>query len=431
MRCTFDSRVTAYLKLKHDIPPAGTGGGGQSKWPAVKIEAVADPPTSAQLLSQEMLAASQRDHFGVYVAGAPRGVVFVAYPQTAAPTQQVIFRLVDVDGRTVQEETENLPPYEATLNVHLLSPSQGNRHPHIEVIPVVNGQEECPSRYPVHMMQNPLDFPAVKAYNGGTIWQESRQRYEFTGFIPEATDVHFSIPEKPLPFFGAFDNRFRAGVIFGGAIYEDGTVELTLLQAEALVRALSVDLFNKRHKLAMPAKVTNRPWEVLRKVEIPLGTVELVKEDYVGLPFLHAPVLDLFGLIQVHVASSGGVTYGIKLSGMVKPFVPGVDARITASTGAQAEIGYGLGIIGGVAAVGYTMGLGAALDVPVDITVLPQPDLNVPKVCFRINAFRARLGPVSVGHQTARGRHQPFLEAGAGRISPGLSGSLCGQGGRS
>src|SRR5690606_17892501 len=79
--------------------------------------------------------------------------------------------------------------------------------------------------------------------------------------------------------------------------------------------------------------------------------------------------------------------YGIKMSGYAKPFAPEIGARVTASAGAQGEIGYGLGVIGGIAAVGYSLGLGAALDVPVDITVLPQPDLKVPEVCFRINAF--------------------------------------------
>ncbi len=147
------------------------------------------------------------------------------------------------------------------------------------------------------------------------------------------------------------------------------------------------DLYNHQKSLPIPEGALSNPWQALQNVRVNLGTFDLVPEDYVGLPFAHVPVLDLFGLVQLHVASSGGVTYGIKMQGWVKPFSPEVGARVTAKGGAQAEVGYGLGIIGGIAAVGYTLGLGAELDVPVDITVLPQPDISVPEVCFSINAF--------------------------------------------
>lgn len=388
--CALDPRVSVYLKLKSDERPAGEGGSGVTRWPQTTI--VADVGELDQqllaALANDLLAASQRDHFGVYLAGVPRGVVFVAYPQTASPPDQVRFRLVDTDGRVVQEETENLPPYEATLRVGDLSPSDGARHPKIEVVPVFGGREGCPSSYPVHMMADPATLRGVKPFdNQRTIWNAGRARYEFYGFIPNAADVNFSIPSKPLDFFGAFQNTMRAGVIVAGWVYEDGRVEISAVYTDALVRVLSVTLYEDHKKLDLPQLPSGSPWQALRTLRVDLGSFDVVKEDSVGLPFTHAPVLDLFTLIQVHVATSGDITYGIKMSGWTKPFAPEIGARVTATAGAQGEVGYGLGVIGGIAAVGYSLGLGAALDVPVDITVLPQPDLKVPEVCFRIEAF--------------------------------------------
>ena len=325
----------------------------------------------------------------------------------------MFFSLIDVNGQIRQTKVVTTAPFEAAMDVGLLSPSLGNTHPKIQVIPYVNGQPDCATSYPVHVMADPLAFPAVKPLNGGTLW--NGRRYEFTGFIPKATDVQFFLPPEALDYFGQFDNRFRAGVLFGGVIYETGQVDITLLRAEVLARALNVDLYNKQRQLDIPAGVTSNPWQYLRAVKINLGTFDLVAEDYAGLPFLHVPVLDLFGLIQVHVASSGGVTYGIKLSGTVKPFVPGVEAKITASVGAQAEIGYGLGIIGGVAAVGYTMGLGAAMDSACGHHGAPPTGPHRTQGLLSHQRLRPGLGAIPVGHQTARRGYQSFLETGAGR----------------
>jgi hypothetical protein len=386
--CALDPRVSVYLKLKDDVLPAGQASSAATRWPQATITEVSDPDQRLAALATDLLAASQRDHFGVYLAGVPRAVAFTAYPQTASAPDQVRFRLVDIDGRVVQEETENLPPYEATLRVGDLSPSQGTRHPKIEVAPVFGGREGCTASYPVHVMADPATLPAVKPFdNRRTVWNADRARYDFYGFMPNVADVSFSIPSKPLPYFGAFQNNLRAGVIFAGWVFEDGRVEIRAVYADALVRALSVKLYESRKKLDLPQQPFGSPWQTLRELRIDLGSFDLVAEDSVGLPFTHAPVLDLFALIQVHVATSGDVTYGIKMGGWAKPFAPEIGARVTATAGAQGEVGYGLGVIGGIAAVGYSLGLGAALDVPLDITVLPQPDLNVSEVCFRINAF--------------------------------------------
>ncbi|MGB5050545.1 MAG: choice-of-anchor Q domain-containing protein [Caldilineaceae bacterium] len=392
--CSLDSRTTAYLQLARQIPPAGGGGdGGLSldgtvSWQPVDGSLISDQNALFAMLRSDVLARSQRDHFGVYLSGVPRAVEFLAYPQTEKTADKMIFRLVDVDGQVKETVTSsNLQGFRASLRVDKLSPSRGNIHPKIQVVPVVDGVEYCPSNYPVYVLADPVDSPAVKPFDGPTFWNEIRQRYEFNGFVPKATDVQFSLPPKPLPFFESFNNHFRAGVIFKGVVYENGEVEITQVLADAYAVALSAHLITYRRGINLPSQTLTNPWQALKQLRVGLGSFDLVKENYVGLPFVHVPVLDLFGLVQLHVASSGGVTYGVKMSGWVKPFVPEVGATLTASAGAQAEVGYGLGIIGGVAAVGYSLGLGAALDVPVAMTILPKPDLSVPQVCFRINAF--------------------------------------------
>ncbi len=384
-RCVVDTRTTAYLKLTSDINAAGNENGGfQIVWqPTGRL----NESEHLLKLSEEILAKTQRDHFGVYISGVERTLDFTAFPQTATPAHSVIFRLVDANGQVKQEVRVDGEPFAAKLAVDRLSPSLGSQHPQIQVIPVVKGVEGCPSRYPVHMIRNPLAHPAVKPLNGGTIWQESRQRYEFTGIFPSVTDVQFFLPPQPLPHFGAFDNRFRAGVVVGGVIYESGKIDLTLVRAEVLAKALNVELYNRQKPLQLPPKHLSNPWQQVQGWKLDLGTFDIVAEDYIGMPFVHAPVLDLFGLIQVHAASSAGITYGLKMTGWVKPFAPEVGARLTATGGAQAEVGYGLGVIAGIAAVGYTVGLGAKLDVPVDVTILPKPDVSVPEACFRLNAY--------------------------------------------
>ena len=134
-------------------------------------------------------------------------------------------------------------------------------------------------------------------------------------------------------------------MIFAGWAFEDGRVEIRAVYADALVRALSVKLYENRKKLDLPQQPLGSPWQALRNLRVDLGSFDLVAEDSVGLPFTHAPVLDLFGLIQVHVATSGDVTYGIKMGGYAKPFAPEIGARVTASAGAHGEVGYGLGAV--------------------------------------------------------------------------------------
>ncbi|MCO6452234.1 MAG: VCBS repeat-containing protein [Caldilineales bacterium] len=396
IRCVLFPRTTAYLKLVNDIPPAGGGNGNGSdggivaQWTPVQAEITQDNAALLRQLGQEMLAKSQRDYFGVYVAGVHHDVGFMAFPQTSSPVTKVAFSLLDVNGQVRQTKEVTTAPFIAEMDVGLLSPSQSNEHPYIAVTPYVNGQPDCTSKYPVHLVRDPLSYSAIKPLNGGTFWQPLRQRYEFTGFIPKTTDVQFYLPPQtntPLDYFGHFDNRLRAGVLFAGAVYESGAVDITLLRAEAYVKALNVELYNKFKVVQIPAGATSNPWDVLKRVRIDLGTFDLVTHDYIGLPFVHAPVLDLFGLVQVHVASSGGITYGVTMNGWVKPFVPEVGARVTAKAGAQGEVGYGLGVIGGIAAVGYSIGLGAELEVPLDITALPQPDLSVSQTCVNLRVY--------------------------------------------
>ncbi len=127
VRCVFAPRTTAYLKLKTDLNPAGSGGGGDGRKVVMwsKMSFLDDNAALLQKLSTEMLANSQRDYFGVYVSGVSRLVDFLAFPQTAASVDKVVFSLVDVNGQIVQTHEEFQAPYEARLDMRQLSPQPG------------------------------------------------------------------------------------------------------------------------------------------------------------------------------------------------------------------------------------------------------------------------------------------------------------------
>jgi hypothetical protein len=338
-------------------------------------------------LSHEFLAQRQRDFFGVYVSGVERPEMFTAYPQTSVPADAVIYQLFDTNGQELWASPAIPAPFTEQIDMSQLSPGQGDRHPQIWVTPIVNGVHLCPSAYPVHMMADPVKQPGVKALHR-TRWNDTRRLYEFKGLFPGAADLSFPIPAKPLPYFGNLDNSFRAGVVMAGTVDDTGQVQITLVQAQVKATALNVDLYDRSETLRIPdLRYLTKPWETIKNWTIDLGSVDLVKDQHLGLPFAHMPVLDLFTLAQLHVASSGEIIYGLSLGGWVKPFAPEVGAILSATGGANAEVGYGLGVLGGIASVGYTLGLGASLDVPVHVTIIPKPALSVPKVCFRVRAF--------------------------------------------
>ncbi len=378
------SRSTAYLLVgTPTVLPPSTNYAPANVTPLFNV---LEPNPNLQL-SQQFLAQRQREFFGPYISGVDREEVFSAYPQTTPLAQAVIFQLMDASGNQIWSSPEVPASFSYTINMGLLPPSAGSQHPQIWVTPIVNGVHLCPSAFPVQVMEDPLKLPGVKALTA-TKWNATYRRYEFEGLFPGAADLNFPIPSKPLLYFGNFDNRFRAGVRLRGTVDESGSVQINRVQADVYAKALNVELYSYRKTLDVPnPQYLTQLWDAVKNWRIDLGTVELLKDKRLGLPFMHMPVLDIFSLAQLHVASSGEVNYGMSLGGWVKPFKPEVGAILTATGGASAEVGYGLGILGGIANAGYTLGLGVSLDVPVHVTIIPKPALNVPKVCFSIKAF--------------------------------------------
>jgi hypothetical protein len=347
---------------------------------------VLEPNPNLQL-SQQFLAQRQREFFGPYISGVYREEVFSAYPQTTPMADAVIFQLMDANGNEIWSSPEVPASFSYSINMGLLPPSGSNTHPQIWVTPIVNGVHLCPSAFPVHMMEDPMKLPGVKALTP-TAWTPTYRRYEFEGLFPGAADLNFPIPNKPLPYFGNLNNSFRAGVIMRGTVDESGNVYVNRIQAQVRAVALNVNLYDRTETLNIPApEYFAQMWEAIKNWKIDLGTIPLVENQRLGLPFAHMPVLDILSIAQLHVASSGEINYGMSLGGWVKPFQPEVGAILTATGSASAEVGYGLGIIGGIANAGYTLGLEAGLDVPVHVTIVPKPALNVPEACFRLKAF--------------------------------------------
>ncbi len=380
-------------------------------------------PNPALQLSHEFLAQRQRDFFGPYISGVNRPETFSAYPQASPMADAVIFQLVDANGQKIGAPKTVLAPFTAEIQMKDLSPSQGDRHPQIWVTPVVNGAQLCPSAFPVHMMEDPMKLPGVKALTP-TTWDENSRRYRFEGLFPGAADLSFPIPEKPLDYFGNLDNSFRAGVIMSGTVDESGDVQIRRVQAQVKAVAINTELYNRTETLDIPTpEYLSKVWDAIKAWTIDLGTIPLVPEQTIGLPFAHVPVLDIFSLAQLHVASSGEIKYALSLGGWVKPFAPEVGAILNATGEASAEVGYGLGILGGIADAGYTLGLGARLDVPVNVTIVPKPALNIPKACFRVNAF-ARVwaqylwGIHGLGFDTNPSYKQTFVDEPVGCVGP-------------
>jgi hypothetical protein len=374
-------------------------------------------------LSQQFLAQRQRDFFGVYISGVDREEVFSAYPQTTPMADAVIFQLMDANGQELWSSPVIPAPYSYSINMKRLPPSQGDRHPQIWVTPIVNGIHLCPSAFPVHMMEDPMKLPGVKALTR-TRWNDTYRHYEFEGLFPGAADLNFPIPSQPLKYFGNLENSFRAGVIMAGTVDDSGNVQITSVKAQVKAVALNVNLYERTETVNTPTpEYLTKIWDAIKDWTIDLGTIPLVPEQTIGLPFAHVPVLDIFTLAQLHVASSGEIKYALSLGGWVKPFAPEVGAILNATGEASAEVGYGLGILGGIADAGYTLGLGARLEVPVHVTIVPKPALNIPKACFRVNAFsrvwaQYLWGIHGLGFDTNPSYKQIFVDEPVGCVGP-------------
>lgn len=338
----------------------------------------------------------QRSFFGYYVSGVPRLETFKAIPQEDGTVQKVIFRLFNANGTQVGADREDaVPPYNATFDMGQLAPTGTNADAFIQVIPVLDGQERCPSVFWVKVLADPVNHPSFRASDRQTLWNAEANVYQFQGVVPNVPELPFSldIPWISVPqfeqYFGKLRNKADAGIFVRGFITEDGVLRVTVIQARAELQVLNATLLRPTDLklISMPDKVNSIQdvWDISFKIPPGGGTFAVIPKQEVELPFVVTPVLSFFGLIDATVGSSARASFEANLAGEVWPFRPQAQATFNPVGAGEGVLTLGLRLFSGVADAGGGAGFNVQLGLPLTASV-PPPNLSL-QACPAISAL--------------------------------------------
>lgn len=322
---------------------------------------------------------------GMYFSGVNNEVTFQAEPQASGDIQRVVFRFLNASGRVVAEMSDSTPPYQARFNVGRLDPSTTKRHGTVQAYPVVAGREECPAIREIQVLANPVQQSFIQPFpTSSMVWDANARVYRLRGvipYIPGILPADFVLPPNnlpALPFLGRYNNRLNTGLEVAGYVRLDGWAYLETISAIAEVRLMNQSLIPANRRIVITRPNQRIPVTDLRNVQFPFGPYPLVPEIYVGTPFIEVPVVTFFGLVDATVVGQAGVGVSVSLRGWVRPLRPDVQIVTTGTARANAELGVGLRLLGGIAGVGGTSRLDIQVDVPFTVGVaIPRPYLDL------------------------------------------------------
>ena len=131
----------------------------------------------------------------------------------------------------------------------------------------------------------------------------------------------------------------------------------------------------------------------IRELSYPINRFNLIPPIDVPTPFLSAPVVSFFGLLDVVVHAQASIGVGVTLEGYIKPLKPELQATLISTARAGANWGSGCASCR-VWRMRCNPRLDSKLDVPVTLDVLPSPAIGVDACLtlgFSVRAF-ASLG---------------------------------------
>jgi hypothetical protein len=383
------SKSSSLILLTRDLPGGAKqpdAASGLNVIPALNL-APWRPPVADMPNLQFDYSRFQRQQFGLYINDVPRTETFRSIPLVNGSVQSVIFRLVDANGNTLQQQIASSAPYIATFEMKGLPVSTESGTPQVWAIPVVNGQQRCPSAYNIWVIGNPANKVGVQDAPYSTIfWDTAASLYGFKIAIPKVPGIlpfYYNLPW--LPLFGVLENRLNLALQTEGTIAEDGTTYVRTINSIADVYVLNNQLVSPNNPLE--AFAGDRTFGIStwanETFDLGLTNVTLFKAE---IPQVEIPIISLFGLIDVTVVGAGSDSVGLELRGQIRPLRPQVAATIAPYRDQYREQGMGVRLLEGAASGGASLITYIKLSLPLTLQLTgTTPDASL-GVCVSIYA---------------------------------------------
>jgi hypothetical protein len=246
--------------------------------------------------------------------------------------ERVEYELVREDGTIERIGTIGEPPWELRYKVNQLPP--GTHLLSVTPIPSYGRGEHRWKK--IEVIENPMNDPFIR--DSQISWNDTEQVYEFSGTIPDVYGLlPFVYPDPPPDVWpiGEIENKADAGVEFAGQLYLFGVIRIQLLDAMALLRLFSQDIYNGRQHILTPGEeqLLFVSGGDLTEMGLEFGPYNLYS-FYEEWPIVDIP----FGipyLADLHISIGIGLGGDLYLEGTVRPLKPAIEAQLTPSVYAQ------------------------------------------------------------------------------------------------
>lgn len=301
---------------------------------------------------------------GTYLALGPAGpaapavtVTIAALPQPLSDTAVVsvtfVVRREDGSEIVIGTDTDSADGWQILYNASLL-PDDAEW---LMVKPLPASGCGAWGATELTVLPNPLADPSITA--GQIVWNSDQQRYDFGGTMSrDLFSVVYPDPPPSLPLLGELENRLAAGIRFEGSLGLDGTVSLRLLEADALVRLLRINVYDRSQHLFDPDEdhvIATGPcqlcvgdwWDAGYR----FGPHTLASFSH-DVPVFNAPLATFWGIVTVHASIRVGVSGSLSIEGTLSPLTPQLEAVLAPSLGPSLSVSLWVDILLGVVSAG-------------------------------------------------------------------------------
>ena len=139
-----------------------------------------------------------------------------------------------------------------------------------------------------------------------------------------------------------------------GTLNLDGIAHLRAVQAVADIYLVNRQLTPPSWSATLLRPNVRLPIHDIRELSYPINRFDLIPPIDVPTPYLSAPVVSFFGLLDVVVHAQASVGVGVTIEGYIKPLKPELQATLISTARAGAELGVGLRLLQGLADAGAT-----------------------------------------------------------------------------
>ena len=186
----------------------------------------------------------------------------------------------------------------------------------------------------LYVERNPFGYNH-KIRDAKITWDQTRQRYDFSGIILENDILPITYPDPPpdLPLVGKLENTLNAGIAFEGSLSLSGEVIMRLVDPYAQAQIFSREVLDESVSFidsgeevrlnwcgSMPGysrPICTPEWEDTSFIlQGQLGTYDVHKQVF------KSQVASFWGIVDVYASVSLGIRGGLQIDGVIKPMTP-------------------------------------------------------------------------------------------------------------